>query len=97
MTNIGLYTKLDSENTAPLSSKIVQGFIRKEMNFKGLVITDALNMKGFKEKNFIQKVIKSFVAGNDLALIYGSSYRESMDAHQAVLNALNKGVLKKKL
>lgn len=95
LTNIGLYTKLDSENTAPLSSKIVQGFIRKEMNFKGLVITDALNMKGFKEKNFIQKVIKSFVAGNDLALIYGSSYRESMDAHQAVLNALNKGVLKK--
>ena len=32
-----------------LSKEIIQGLLKKELDFKGLVVTDALNMKGVSE------------------------------------------------
>jgi beta-glucosidase-like glycosyl hydrolase len=52
-----------------LSPAIVTDLLKKEMNFKGLVITDALNMQGVA--NYYQPGevdLKAFLAGNDILL-----------------------------
>ena len=53
-----------------LSKKIVTGILKEELGFKGLIITDALNMKGasnYKEPGAID--LAAFKAGNDVLLI----------------------------
>lgn len=54
---------------ATLSPAIVSDLLKKEMHFKGLVITDALNMQGVA--NYYQPGevdLKAFQAGNDMLL-----------------------------
>lgn len=54
---------------ATLSPAIVSDLLKKEMHFKGLVITDALNMQGVA--NYYQPGevdLKAFQAGNDILL-----------------------------
>jgi len=53
-----------------LSPKIVDSLLKKELGFKGLVITDALDMKGvtkFSKPGEIE--VKALEAGNDLLLL----------------------------
>ncbi|MDG1934724.1 MAG: glycoside hydrolase family 3 N-terminal domain-containing protein [Flavobacteriales bacterium] len=62
---------LDPAKNSPvsLSSKVVNGLLKKEMGFTGLSITDALNMKGVS--NFYSPGIvdvKALLAGNDVLL-----------------------------
>jgi beta-N-acetylhexosaminidase len=60
----------DSPNmAASISKKVIDGFLKKELGFKGLVITDALNMRGLL-KNFPtgQAEVMAFEAGNDILL-----------------------------
>ena len=52
-----------------LSPKVVNSLLKKDLNFKGLVITDALNMKGvskFYEPGIVD--VKALLAGNDVLL-----------------------------
>jgi len=54
---------------ATLSPKIVNGLLKDELNFTGLSITDALNMKGvskFYEPGIVD--VKALLAGNDVLL-----------------------------
>ena len=53
-----------------LSYNIVTNILKKELGYKGLVLTDALNMKGasnFKEPGDVD--LAAFLAGNDILLI----------------------------
>ena len=53
-----------------LSKNVVTNLLQKQLNFKGLIFTDALNMKGasnFKEPGDID--VAAFEAGNDILLI----------------------------
>lgn len=61
---------LDSkQKVATLSHSIVTDLLKGEMNFKGLVFTDALNMKGVS-KYYPKGVVdaKALLAGNDVLL-----------------------------
>jgi beta-N-acetylhexosaminidase len=60
---------LDTTLNTPssLSKQIVTGLLKEEMGFKGIVVTDALNMKGANE--FLKPgevTAKALAAGNDL-------------------------------
>ena len=62
---------LDSVPNTPssLSRSIITNLLRKEMGFKGLIVTDALNMKGVAETNGPGEVAaKALAAGNDILL-----------------------------
>jgi CubicO group peptidase (beta-lactamase class C family) len=53
-----------------LSKKVVDSLLIKKLNFKGLVITDALEMKGVSEfKKYKNISLSAFLAGNDILLI----------------------------
>lgn len=55
---------------ATLSAKIVNNKLKKQMGFKGLVITDAMNMKGVSNLyTSAQSVVKALKAGNDMVEI----------------------------
>lgn len=50
-----------------LSSKVVTGLLKEEMGFQGLIVTDALNMKGSADFDSPEKInLEAILAGNDL-------------------------------
>ena len=53
-----------------LSKKVVSGLLQDTLGFKGLIFTDALNMKGVSEYYKVKNIdLAAFKAGNDLLLI----------------------------
>jgi beta-glucosidase-like glycosyl hydrolase len=64
---------LSGDDTLPatLSSKIIKDLLRNEWGYNGLIITDALNMRGvcnlFDEKGKLEE--EAFRAGNDILLV----------------------------
>lgn len=63
---------------ATLSKPIVTGLLKEEMNFKGLIITDALNMKGVAQgRKHIDVNMQALEAGNDI-LLFTSEVAESI-------------------
>lgn len=82
---------LDSEanRVATTSSPVVDGLLRKEMGFKGVVVTDALDMAGLTRiyaNDIGRAAVESFKAGNDVLLLpadLDASYRSMMQAVQS--------------
>ncbi len=72
--------KLDESGTpSSLSKKVIQDYLRKEFNFKGLVISDALNMKAVADKYGKSEVVaKAYMAGCDV-LLYPESIEEAIE------------------
>ena len=57
----------DSKIPASLSSKIITKKLKNEMGFNGLVITDAMNMKGVSNQfSSAESSVKALKAGNDM-------------------------------
>jgi len=59
----------DSNYPASLSKKLVTGLLKEELGFNGLVVTDALNMRGADAEIEENIDLAAFRAGNDLLLI----------------------------
>lgn len=68
------YPQIDSENIATLSRIFLFEILRKELGFRGIVITDDMIMKGLTDTNSIPEAsLKALKAGVDILLI-GSGY-----------------------
>jgi len=67
MTAHVLYTKLDTNNAATHSKKIIKEIIRKKIGFKGILISDDISMKALKY-DLITNANKSIEAGCNLVL-----------------------------
>ena len=67
MTAHILYTKLDTNNAATLSKKIIKEIIRKKIKFKGILISDDISMKALKY-DLLTNAKKSIDAGCNLIL-----------------------------
>jgi len=79
---------LDAEpnRVATTSKAIVDGLLKEEMGFKGIVVTDALDMAGLTRlyaKDIGRAAVESFKAGNDVLIIpanLDASYRSMLQA-----------------
>lgn len=71
MTNHVVYPSIDKENTAIFSSKITKDILRRRMGFKGIVLTDGLDMNGTGNKPMREMVLEGLSAGNDILLLTG--------------------------
>jgi beta-N-acetylhexosaminidase len=61
---------LRTELPATLSNKILKDILRDELNYKGLIVTDALDMAAISQfLTPLQATIKAFKAGADIALM----------------------------
>ncbi|ADB41359.1 Beta-N-acetylhexosaminidase [Spirosoma linguale DSM 74] len=75
---------------ATLSEKIVTELLKKELGFRGLVFTDAMNMGGISRSPKAMDVnLRALIAGNDI-LLYPENVRE---ATLNILNAVQQGVI----
>lgn len=83
---------LDNTPNLPstLSPKIIDGILRKDIGYQGLVFTDAMNMKGIT-KYFPSgpAEIKALLAGNDI-MLFSDNVPQAMDG---VLKAIKDSVL----
>jgi beta-glucosidase-like glycosyl hydrolase/CubicO group peptidase (beta-lactamase class C family) len=62
---------LESRSNYPssISYNVVTNILQKELGFKGLIFTDALNMKGISSFNIPSEInFEAFMAGNDILL-----------------------------
>ena len=83
----------DSGVPATLSSKILTGILREQMGFKGIIVTDALEMggiaKGYKSGD---AAVKAIQAGADVLLMPTDPHA----AIEAVVAAVHSGKISKK-
>ncbi|HUO16363.1 MAG TPA: glycoside hydrolase family 3 N-terminal domain-containing protein [Verrucomicrobiae bacterium] len=85
----------DPNHVATISPAVVSGLLEKQMGFKGIVVTDALDMAGLTHlfmNDIGRSAVEAFKAGNDLLLIpadLGASY-------DAMLKAVKSGEISKK-
>ena len=98
----------DPNHVATTSSAIVTGLLKKQLGFKGIVVTDALDMAGLTRlygAHIGRAAVDAFKAGNDVLLIpadLDASYRAMVEAvrsgeiSQAQLNASVLKILKAK-
>jgi beta-N-acetylhexosaminidase len=55
---------------ATVSRKILTGMLREELNFKGLIVTDAMDMRGLtKQFNHGEAAVRAIAAGADVLLM----------------------------
>ncbi len=76
----------ESNRVATTSKSIVTGLLKEEMGFKGIVVTDALDMAALTRlyaKDIGRAAVESFKAGNDMLIIPADlerSYRSMLQA-----------------
>lgn len=78
-----------------LSDKVLTGLLRRELGFDGIIITDALEMKGITSQYAIpEAAVKAVLAGADIVLIAQSKYNEEgKRAVKALVRAVQDGVI----
>lgn len=89
MTFHGSMPALDSSGApGTLSSNVVTGLLRKQLGFNGLVISDAMDMKGVTDKYGATEAIKRAVAAGVDVLIQPLDVPGAIDA---VVNGVSEG------
>jgi beta-N-acetylhexosaminidase len=86
MTAHIVYPQLDPEHPATLSKVLIQGLLRDEWAYDGVVITDALMMKAIADRyGYAKAAVMAIQAGADMVLAQGSlaEQRESIAALRA--------------
>ncbi|GGD41307.1 beta-N-acetylglucosaminidase [Muriicola marianensis] len=82
--------ELEEKRPSSLSKNIISQTLKQELGFQGLVLTDALNMKGVT--NFAGEdnaALQAFLAGNDILLMPANL----MGARAALLKAYREGLI----
>lgn len=90
-------TSIDPENPASLSPKI-HTLLRKDLEFEGIIITDAMNMGAIvNEYGTEDAIVKAILAGNDFIIVtINKSSKETYDdIINAVKTAINSGKISK--
>jgi len=95
MTSHAIYKELDNLNPATLSPKILEGLLRNELGFNGMIITDDLDMGAMKRDSGSGYVALSAIeAGADLLLIC-HNHENFFRSYEAILKALERGKISK--
>jgi beta-N-acetylhexosaminidase len=93
----------DPNHVATISPAIVSDLLEKQLGFKGIIVTDALDMAGLTHlfsNDIGRAAVESFKAGNDLLLIpadFPASYNSMLKAVQSgeiTRERLDRSVLK---
>lgn len=84
-----IVSSIDSDNPASLSPKI-HNFLRNELNFTGVIITDDLEMGA--TSSIESSAIKALLAGNDL--IITTNYANSFSS---IKNAVTNGIISEEI
>jgi beta-N-acetylhexosaminidase len=94
MTAHILIPALDPDRPATLSPVIVDGMLKKQMGYEGLVLSDDLEMKAIASHYGIpEATVAAVAAGCDAVLMCGSDVETQVAALEAVIRATEDGSL----
>ena len=85
------YPALDEEYPASLSSKIMTDLLRNELGYKGIIITDDMEMGAVANHNDFRSIgVKAVKAGVDIVLVC-HEYEHQQEVYLGLLDAVNSG------
>jgi beta-N-acetylhexosaminidase len=89
MTAHVLLTSIDEERPATLSGKVVQGILREELGFDGVIVSDDLGMKAIAATHTPgAAAVAAIGAGCDAVLMSGEGSNASVESQVEALEAL---------
>lgn len=91
MVSHAKYPAFDAKNPASLSPEIMNGLLRKELGFQGVIVTDDMEMGAVANHyTFEEMAVKTIQSGADIVLIC-HEYKHMVDAYNALLKAVRSG------
>lgn len=88
-----LYPACDKKNPATLSEKLITGLLKEKMGYKGLVVTDDMEMKAIADNYGIEKAaLLSLKAGSDIVLVC-HTYKEQLKTLKFLYQQIKTGEL----
>lgn len=85
------YLALDEEYPASLSSKIMTDLLRNELGYKGIIITDDMEMGAVANHNDFRSIgVNAVKAGADIVLVC-HEYKHQQEVYLGLLDAVNSG------
>lgn len=89
-----LYPALDDENGASLSHAVMTGLLRNELGYRGLIVTDDMEMGAVQNHHTFREVgAKAIEAGADIVLVC-HEYEHEEDVYMGILDAVKRGEIK---
>ena len=89
-----LIRKMDLFNPASLSKKVIKDYLKDELKYKGLVITDDLKMKSVNILyGYKKSCLKAINAGNNV-LLMGGKYNDVINCINYIEKKMNKSLKK---
>ena len=88
------HEKLTGGEPATLSLKAVEGWLRRDIGYRGAVMTDDLDMAAIRSNySLTDAIVRAVAAGNDLILL-SNSLEPDPDLPLAAIAAIRDGVVK---
>jgi beta-N-acetylhexosaminidase len=88
MTAHIVYPSIDADNPATMSPAILDGLLRKQWNYRGVIITDGMDMHAIADRYGVgNAAVRALVAGADMVMALGTpeTQNETLDAIAAAL------------
>jgi beta-N-acetylhexosaminidase len=94
MTAHILVPALDQERPGTLSPAIVDGLLKRRLGYRGLVLSDDLEMKAISARyGWADATVGAIAAGCDAVLMCGPEQEKQVEAIEAVIYAVEQGTL----
>lgn len=90
-----MYPQIDPDHPASLSKAIITDWLRKDMGYNGVVVTDDMDMGALaKYYTFGDMAVQSILAGSDILLVC-HEYEHMQEAYNGLMKAVKDGRISK--
>ena len=95
MVSHAMYSQIDADHPSSLSKAIITDWLRKDMGYNGVVVTDDMDM-GALAKHYIfgDMAVQSILAGSDILLVC-HEYEHMQEAYNGLMKAVKDGRISK--
>ena len=95
MVSHAMYLQIDPDHPSSLSKTIITDWLRKDMGYNGVVVTDDMDMGALaKHYTFGDMAVQSILAGSDILLVC-HEYEHMQEAYNGLMKAVKDGRISK--
>ena len=95
MVSHAMYPQIDPDHPSSLSKAIITDWLRKDMGYNGVVVTDDMDMGALaKHYTFGDIAVQSILAGSDILLVC-HEYEHMQEAYNGLIKAVKDGRISK--
>ena len=95
MVSHAMYPQIDADHPSSLSKVIITNWLRKDMGYNGVVVTDDMDMGALaKHYTFGDMAVQSILAGSDILLVC-HEYEHMQEAYNGLMKAVKDGRISK--